>query len=742
MQNHLDINSGCYWDQRFRENWEQLSGPTQSRFFARLAVDHLPPWLFQEINRYGLTVADWGCAQGDGTDFLSSYIDSSLLFGIDFSAVAIKQAAHRYPSLTFLHQNWLDGETSTTALYDIVFSSNTLEHFRHPYDVLETLARRARKAVALAVPYRELERIHEHFFTFLPENIPLELANGFRLVWSQVIDCRRIPGTHWGGDQIFLLYAAREWLSNRRLVLADCRLEQTDGQSELAALTQRLTSQTETANSLRSELVALRQELTNQSEAANALQSERDDLASRLAEETAARHREREALEAGQEQLSAQSMTVENLKRRCDSWLNRATALENSTSWKLTKPLRILAQATRLLTANPSQTTKRISYLRSRVREDGFGLTAKWLVNRLSKGRAGNIPQIAVCTNGVSTENDTGSPDSTLLSGRDKHYRTHTDAEYRRLSEQMSLDIDDPLVEVLKSTDKRLVIAPVAYDLSLTQRPDHILRALARDDNYTCVFVEINGASLHFTKRDDGIYVTNDIAGLFRCVKIKNPIIYIHYALFAYMLRLFPNAFFIYDVLDDLSISADFCPELERDHAALLRDADVVLFSSQLLQDRYGSKCSQQLLIGNGVWPEDFLPLDPPGEKSSANTLRIGYHGAISELLDFELLDRIAKLPHVELLFLGPVVAFDASQADQLQRDVRRLGALSNVTFLGKRPIPGSVNISHKSILALFHSFPAEQLMPSPRLNSSNLLLLTSPSWQPPQRRLLNTKMQ
>ena len=37
-------------------------------------------------------------------------------------------------------------------------------------------------------------------------------------------------------------------------------------------------------------------------------------------------------------------------------------------------------------------------------------------------------------------------------------------------------------------------------------------------------------------------------------------------------------------------------------------------------------------------------------------------------------------------MLLGPIVAFDASQTDRLQRDVEQLNALANVTFLGKRP--------------------------------------------------------
>ena len=68
MTDATHINTDHYWDGRFSTDWETFEGPRQSRFFARLAVENLPRWLLDEIRRHHLRVADWGCAQGDGTD--------------------------------------------------------------------------------------------------------------------------------------------------------------------------------------------------------------------------------------------------------------------------------------------------------------------------------------------------------------------------------------------------------------------------------------------------------------------------------------------------------------------------------------------------------------------------------------------------------------------------------------------------------------------------------------------------
>ncbi|MBH2008519.1 MAG: methyltransferase domain-containing protein, partial [Xanthomonadaceae bacterium] len=226
MTDTTTINSDKYWDTRFVENWESFDGPSQSRFFARIAIENLPWWLVSQIKSQSLKLADWGCAQGDGTNVWVNYIDVKQLTGVDFSKVAIEQAAERYPSMRFINENWLTKNEDQRELFDIVFSSNTLEHFHDPYDALIELSKRAKKAVVLALPYRELDRIDEHFFSFLPENIPTVLSNGFRLIWSRVVDCRSLPNSLWGGEQIILLYADSNWVDGLGLTLGDISIEQ------------------------------------------------------------------------------------------------------------------------------------------------------------------------------------------------------------------------------------------------------------------------------------------------------------------------------------------------------------------------------------------------------------------------------------------------------------------------------------------------------------------------------------
>jgi glycosyltransferase involved in cell wall biosynthesis len=243
MESTGQINSESYWDTRFKQNWESCDGPWQTRFFYQVAVGNLPAWFMSQLKHQSLTLVDWGCAQGDGADVWASYISPERIAGVDFSAVAVEQAAERYPSIRFLHEDWLDENQDAKNTYDIVFSSNTLEHFHSPYAVLPQLMRRARKAVILTLPYKEVQRIDEHFYTFLPENIPLRLSNGFRLCWAMVVDCRNLPMTQWGGDQIVLLYAAPDWTDELGLTLSDSQIWQEDYATQAARLQETLEEQ-------------------------------------------------------------------------------------------------------------------------------------------------------------------------------------------------------------------------------------------------------------------------------------------------------------------------------------------------------------------------------------------------------------------------------------------------------------------------------------------------------------------
>jgi O-antigen biosynthesis protein len=294
MDDIKTINSQSYWENRFQENWQSLGGPSQSSFFAHIAVADLPSWFMQVIDSKQLTIVDWGCAQGDGTAILKEKFKGAQIAGVDFSQVAVSQAKIRYPELTFLAEDWLvdlESEVQLKPRYDVIFSSNTLEHFHNPYQVLEKISNRANKAIVLALPYREMNRIDEHFYTFAPGNIPLRLPNEFRLVWTRVLDCSDIPDTLWSGEQILLLYANTEWYDSLNLFLQDILVSATQILSPHQAQTL----------------------LDDRKRAA-------EDLAN----------------------LDMQLMQISNDR---DNAKNEIAAIKRSLSWRITRPLRLLRSA-------------------------------------------------------------------------------------------------------------------------------------------------------------------------------------------------------------------------------------------------------------------------------------------------------------------------------------------------------------------------------------------------------------
>ncbi|MNG91367.1 putative teichuronic acid biosynthesis glycosyltransferase TuaH [compost metagenome] len=235
MKDVSSINSNVYWDHRFTQDWGNMGGPRQSRFFYEISIKHLPDWFFKAVNKDNLSIVDWGCAEGDGADVLASIVRSDLITGVDFSEIAISSAQSKYPHLSFECSNWLI-ENNNSEKFDVVFSSNTLEHFHTPFNTLEKISAFANKAIVLVLPFRETERHEEHFFTFLSENIPASLSNGFILQWSNIINCAAMEDSMWPGEQITLLYACPIWLSSLNLMLSDCRVENDSAKPNMIAI--------------------------------------------------------------------------------------------------------------------------------------------------------------------------------------------------------------------------------------------------------------------------------------------------------------------------------------------------------------------------------------------------------------------------------------------------------------------------------------------------------------------------
>jgi SAM-dependent methyltransferase len=202
-----EINSKNYWNSRFQNDWSGFDGPSQSTFFANLAIKYMPLELVHEIKGQRLSIADWGCAEGDGTYELSKVFPDNNIVGIDFAPTGIKLAKTKFPGVKFIATNWLETlHKYKFQKFDIVFSSNTFEHFYDPFVELKSVILKCHRYLILLVPYEEDPLHSEHFYRFDDATIPKNLNGDLNLHSKTVIDCGQIENTYWPFKQVLLVY--------------------------------------------------------------------------------------------------------------------------------------------------------------------------------------------------------------------------------------------------------------------------------------------------------------------------------------------------------------------------------------------------------------------------------------------------------------------------------------------------------------------------------------------------------
>jgi len=213
------INSAQYWNQRFIADWKENNGIEQSQFFARIAVDNMPVWFIHYIERHQPSFCDWGCARGNGTKVLRDLLSLKNITGIDFSHVAIDQARSDYPAMNFMVTDILKDESFPSS--DIIFSSNTLEHFENPWEILEKLSCFAGKFIVVLIPFQEYHRHFEHLYTFEATNIPSTIRTSYYLTHFSIINAAEYPSSCWNGRQILLIYSTWSEIVRLGLTLSD-----------------------------------------------------------------------------------------------------------------------------------------------------------------------------------------------------------------------------------------------------------------------------------------------------------------------------------------------------------------------------------------------------------------------------------------------------------------------------------------------------------------------------------------
>ena len=130
----------------------------------------------------------------------------------------------------------------------------------------------------------------------------------------------------------------------------------------------------------------------------------------------------------------------------------------------------------------------------------------------------------------------------------------------------------------------------------------------------------------------------------------------------------------IYDCMDYHAGFSTNRGEMLEEEAGLVTSSDCVLVSSRFLEVEVGSRAKKLLLVRNGCDYDHFAKVQSrePGPRPV-----VGYYGAIADWFDTDLVSDLAE-GHPEWDFTLVGSTFSA--------DLRRLGALSNVSMPGEQP--------------------------------------------------------
>lgn len=198
----MEINSEKYWDQRFEKDWESKGGRNQTHYFTNLALKMLPTTLIKILEKERLSFLDWGCAEGDGVDIIAHRFSGFEVSGLDFSKSAIDKAKVNYPEYNFYEGSLQDHGNE----FDIIFTSNCLEHYTNPLDWVKQLLSFTKDMLIIMVPFQEQNRIDEHFYTFDYNTFPMKIGS-YIISYFKIVDANP---QYWPGKQLMIIYSRQD----------------------------------------------------------------------------------------------------------------------------------------------------------------------------------------------------------------------------------------------------------------------------------------------------------------------------------------------------------------------------------------------------------------------------------------------------------------------------------------------------------------------------------------------------
>lgn len=208
---------------------------------------------------------------------------------------------------------------------------------------------------------------------------------------------------------------------------------------------------------------------------------------------------------------------------------------------------------------------------------------------------------------------------------------------------------------------KNIIVYMHAVPFEPLQRPQHILRELAKSGNI-CFFCDVPTEEFKIQEYEKNMFIVNNQEKLILALKdFDNVILYITYGMQYIYKQFLKNCKVWYDVLDEPKFLANygFFKEIYKN---LVYEADMVSYSSLNLK-RFVKSRKDSIYLPNAVKISDFTFYNDEEKysneqlefiKNKKNNYKIvGYYGAIEEWFDNSIINNVLKNPNYFIVLIG-----------------------------------------------------------------------------------------
>ena len=632
------VNSRPWWDEYFQGKWDDYGGSAQTRYFMETLLSHLPEQEKAYLHGAPRTILDWGCAFGEGVATLARAFPRSQVAGLDFSKTAIDQAKIRNAGHEYI---WSE-DGAILRDFDVILTSNCLEHFEAPLAVLEKHLASCRSLYIVLVPYNECPLHPQHRAQFRVESFPAHFRNFTRIYAEPLVTDHHF----WPGQQLLIVYGSDRYLRDIEkrddpMALAIARLEAALGAERLKA------QEAEAARAA-------------EKQRADAAENERNALLQRAETERRVYEDRIEALDADllqSEQLLTRITT--GLKEFQGEFEKQLSVYRSQRAWRMMLAIRkaytVLARGNLDLSGGL----------------DKFELTFPSVLSHVPADLQASIRNRSQVQSALPAVD---RYDVIVLPIFDFEFRfqrpQQVAAQFARSGHRVYWISPSRLLPA-SSVDlcQSIPIRENIWEIRLRAAPFDLYRGALDPSQITAL---LEGLSRLY--KDQGIASS--------CSILQFPF----WRRIGLGLREQFGARLVYDCMDDWQnwpadpLPGAFSLAEERE---LVHESDVLVVTSRELQNRHAADHIESKLIPNAADFEFFCNAPASSLLPDVKKPVVGYYGAIADWFDLDLMYQVARSrPQYSFVLIGQVH----------QLDVSELKALPNTYLLGEKPyseLPG-----------------------------------------------------